>query len=275
MTNQTFAILALKNLILKATFQNKHKVQSNAFIRNRKLTLPTVIGMLLRMVKKSIQINCNWLGDLMETEPASKQAFSQARQKISPECFQELYENGLAVNYTLSPKKGLWKEFRLIGCDGSTLRLPDSADLDKAFGRWPTQESQNTSLPMARISEFTDMTTKLILSGRIAPCMTSEEELAQEQLTEVVEKMRRFGQSKLLFVYDRGYPSKAFIEQHLTLNVDFIFRVPKNFNKAIKKVYEQKTAEKSSSRRKLAITKSNTVYFILWRRRIAFNHTER
>jgi hypothetical protein len=73
--------------------------------------------------------------------------------------------------------------------------------------------------------------------------MTSEEELAQEQLTEVVEKMRRFGQSKLLFVYDRGYPSKAFIEQHLTLNVDFIFRVPKNFNKAIKKVYEQKTAE--------------------------------
>ncbi len=96
---------------------------------------------------------------------------------------------------------------------------------------------------MARISEFTDMTSKLVLSGRIAPCRTSEDALAKEQLIEVVKKMRRYGQSKLLFVYDRGYPSESFINQHLKLNVDFVFRVPRNFNKAIKEVYESKESE--------------------------------
>ena len=54
---------------------------------------------------------------------------------------------------------------------------------------------------------FTDIATKLTLSGKIAPCRISEEELAKEQLTEVVQKMRSLGQKKLLFVYDRGYPS--------------------------------------------------------------------
>jgi hypothetical protein len=30
----------------------------------------------------------------------------------------------------------------------------------------------------------------------------------------------------MLFVYDRGYPSDEFIQQHLDLGVDFLFRLP-------------------------------------------------
>lgn len=243
MINQRFAILSLATLILENLFQERHKLKPSAFVRTRKLTFVAVVGMLLRMIKGSLQINCNWLGDLIETEPASKQAFSQARQKISPACFQEMHEDGLKVNYSRSPTKGLWKGFRLIGCDGSTLRLPESIDLEEAFGRWRVAEGQNESPPMARISEFTDMTTKLVLSGRIAPCAISEEKLAREQLNEVVEKMGKLGQTKLLFVYDRGYPSEEFINQHLKLNVDFIFRVPKNFNGAITRIYNEKEPE--------------------------------
>lgn len=206
------------------------------------MSFQTIVGMLLRMVKNSLQISCNWLADLIGCEPSSKQAFSQARQKLSPECFQEFHEDGIRVNYTNCPDKGLWKGFRLIACDGSTLRLPESKDLERNFGRCSGQ-GQKASPPMARISEFTDMTSKLVLSGRIAPYIISEEVLAKEQLVEVVEKMRRYGQSKILFVYDRGYPSEDFINQHLELGVDFIFRVPKNFNKNIKKIHTSKEPE--------------------------------
>lgn len=243
MTIQCSAIMITNDRIQDQIFQNRHKLYPQAFIRDRKLSFCVVVGMLLRMAKQSLQITCNWLGDLLDVEPASKQAFSQARQKISAECFMELMDSGLETNYKLARHKGLWRGFRLIACDGSTLRLPESEELVETFGRWPTQSGQTESPPIARISEFSDMTNKLVLSGRIAPCMVSEEELAKEQLYEVVAKMRQFGQRKLLFVYDRGYPSEEFINQHLDLGVDFIFRLPKNFNGAIKQIYESGDSE--------------------------------
>ena len=181
MKKQKSAIFSIFSLCYSFDFQSKHK-KERSFTRNRTLTFPVVTGMVLRMVKTSIQIACNWLGDHMETQPVSKQAFSQARQKIHSTAFQLMHADGIRVNYTLGPKDGLWKGYRLIGCDGSTVRLPESKELAKAFGRWKTSEDKSPSAPIARISEYTDMTTKLVLSGRIAPCDTSEETLAIEQL---------------------------------------------------------------------------------------------
>lgn len=243
MTTHHQAMLRLTSLLNAPSFQQDHKLKPSAFTRNRKLTFPVVAGMILRMIKQSLQITCNWFGNLIGLEPASKQAFSLARQQISPECFQALHADGLEANYTLNPQKGLWSDFRIVAADGSTLRLPESEELAREFGRWPTREGVNISPPIARISEFTDISTKLVLSGRIASCSTSEDELAREQLTEVVQKMRKLGQKKLLFVYDRGYPSEEFINQHVELGVDFIFRVPKNFNKAVSEVYRGKERE--------------------------------
>lgn len=243
MTTHHQAMLRLTILLNTPSFQKKNKLKPSAFTRNRKLTFPVVAGIILRMIKQSLQITCNWFGNLMGSEPASKQAFSLARQQISPECFQALHADGLELNYTLNSQKGLWRNFRIIAADGSTIRLPESEDLANEFGRWPTREGVNISPPIARISEFTDIATKLVLSGRIAPCNTSEDELAKYQLTEVVEKMRSLGQKKLLFVYDRGYRSEAFINQHIELGVDFVFRVPRNFNKAISEIYRGKELE--------------------------------
>lgn len=186
--------------------------------------------MLLRMIKSSLQIECNFFGGLMEAEAVSKQAFSKARGKIKPGAFQAILEDGIRVFYTNVPERGLWRNFRLIACDGSTLRLPDSKELASEFGRYP---GQGKGFPvMARVSEYMDMTTKMVLNGRIEAYNNSENKLAEEQLEEVVIKMRELGQSKLLFVYDRGYRSERFFDQHIRLKVDFLFRLPRNFNRA-------------------------------------------
>ncbi len=71
-------------------------------------------------------------------------------------------------------------------------------------------------------------TASMICSARLASWNIGEQTLAEEQLIEVVTKMQRLGQSKQLFVYDRGYPSKKFIAQHYDLVVDFLFRLQKN-----------------------------------------------
>ncbi len=44
-----------------------------------------------------------------------------------------------------------------------------------------------------------------------------EQTIAQEQLIEVVNSMRALNHENLLFIYDRGYPSIAFMRQHQEL----------------------------------------------------------
>ncbi len=46
-------------------------------------------------------ITCNWLGDSMETEPVSKQAFSKARNRLSYTAFEAIHANGIRVNYSM------------------------------------------------------------------------------------------------------------------------------------------------------------------------------
>lgn len=236
MNTQYKAIAALLALINDEAFQAKYKKAVTDFLRNRKFGFAIVVGMLLRMVKNSTQIDCNLTGDLMKIEPGSKQAFSQARNKIQPEAFQEMHENGITTHYKADPKGGLWRGYRLIACDGSTLRLPKSDELEASFGLYPGQEEKIKYPVMARISEFTDMATKLVLSGCIGSYKTSEDEMAALQLPEVVKKMRGLGQDSLIFVYDRGYPSEQFIDQHIELNVGFLFRLPKDFNLAVAEI---------------------------------------
>jgi hypothetical protein len=83
------------------------------------------------------------------------------------------------------------------------------------------------------VSLFVDLCTSVILSGRLASWDVGEQRLAEEQLPEVTHRLRELGQKNLLYVYDRGYPSLKFIEQHHGLNVDFIFRLQKGTYKEI------------------------------------------
>jgi len=164
-------------------------------------------------------------------DPASKQAFSQARSNLSYSCFQELNDLALQAFYQ-EDKSGIWKGRRIIAADGSTLRLPESPDTVAHFGRYNCGKNvQADACPvMGRISEFTDVMSGLIVSAALLPLNIGEESMAEGQLRIVTEKMRSWCEEKLLFVYDRGYPSKQFVLSHLSLNIDFVFRVPSRFN---------------------------------------------
>jgi hypothetical protein len=80
----------IQNLIEDDLFVTQHRKHSQAFTRQRKLPFATVIGTILRLAKKSLQIECNLLGDRTMSEPASKQAFSKARHNISYTGFKAL-----------------------------------------------------------------------------------------------------------------------------------------------------------------------------------------
>jgi hypothetical protein len=63
-------------------FIEAYRKSPHSFTRNRKLSFGIVVGTTLRLARKSLQIECNLMGDRMNTEPVSKQAFSKARYNI-------------------------------------------------------------------------------------------------------------------------------------------------------------------------------------------------
>lgn len=231
----------LRQKIHQETFIREHCCRPGAFSRKRKLTFGTIVATLIHLVKRSLQIVCNLLGDLMQQDtPPSKQAFSQARKKISHTGFQALHEEGVCIFYS-DNKEGLWRTHRVFGMDGSLCRLPDSEDIESYFERWERGGGNRPGKQpvMGRISEVVELTSRVVVSGRLVPWRQSEQVLAVEQLNEVVAKMRNCDQPNMLFVYDRGYPSKALIAEHMKLKVEFLLRLPRKFNLAIDRVVEQ------------------------------------
>jgi hypothetical protein len=113
-------------------------------------------------------------------------------------------------------KAGVWKGYRVFAADGSNLQLPESPDTLAHFGHWDRgrENRSDACLVMGRISEFTDVVSGLTVAGALLPCRIGEQTMAEAQLRLNVEKMKSFGQEKLLFIYDRGYPSKAFFLLH-------------------------------------------------------------
>ena len=68
----------IQSIITTPEFISKHRNCPKAFTRNRKLPFGTVVSTILQLAKRSLQIECNILGEREMSEPASKQAFSKA-----------------------------------------------------------------------------------------------------------------------------------------------------------------------------------------------------
>lgn len=214
----------LRRKIYSNIFQNFHKIGQNSFTRERKLTFPMVFSVILKLVSKSLGIEC----ELLELNPSniapSKQAFSKARYKIAHTGFKELLNLSLETHYKDSTK-GLWRGYRVIAADGSSIRLPNSEEVLSEFGRFKCNGTGGKQPILGRISLFVDLCNSMIINARLSRWDIGEQTLAHEQLTEVTNCLHSLGQRKLLYVYDRGYTSLKFMNQHVKLGVDFVFRL--------------------------------------------------
>jgi hypothetical protein len=155
----------------------------------------------------------------------TKSAFVQSRQKINPKVFdylssviiEEFYtDNDLSIN--------LWKGFRLLAVDGSSLVLPQTKKLLKFYGS--ARNQTKTGVTKARVSVLYDVLNNYVLDGQLSPLKVGEIPLAKKHLSATKEND--------LIIYDRGYPSFDLAYKHLKLNIDFLFRVKVDFSNVVK-----------------------------------------
>ena len=149
-------------------------------------------------------------------------AYTQARAKLSHTAFIELNQEVLLPGF-YAPAAGCflkkWHGLRLLGLDGSDLRLPDQPGIAKRFGSLTVpvgDGSSEASYTLARLCVLYDLLNEMGLDAQVESQATGEVEMAERQLALVGENDA--------VVFDRGFAGFAFLAKIRQRGAHFIGR---------------------------------------------------
>jgi hypothetical protein len=183
---------------------------------------------MMNFLRKSLFLEIENFTSLFKTgsnSKFSKSAFVQARKKVKPEVFDKLSQVLLNEFYTNNDAAiKLWNGFRLLAVDGSRITLPITDELKTIYGK--TKNQTDTVIVQARCSVIYDVLNNYVLDGALGALKRGERDLALTHLG--------YCKSNDLIVYDRGYPSYDFIDQHLKRGLDYLMRVKISFSNLIR-----------------------------------------
>lgn len=212
--NPLQVIKRVKGLLEDGEFKCRHRSNQKAFSRQRKLWFPLVILLVLQKSMKSLQLVLN---EFFSKVPGfqgvvSASAFTQARRSLRYTAFVELNQKAIVEVVYANPHYRRWKGFRLLGVDGSKIRLPDTAALRQHFGTIsmsnPCADLQG-EYPAALASVCYDLLNHVALHSCLAEARAYEVNLAIQHLGATQEQD--------LLLMDRNYPSYrllATLNQH-------------------------------------------------------------
>lgn len=207
---------------------NEFKVRSRKsnrfFTRNRKMTFQEVITFVPMSLKNSTNTALRRFFKAIGSKSIMKQqSFSEARAKIKPEAFIELFQ--LTVPPLMERCRETWNGYRAFAIDGSKIALPTDDVLAKDFGVL----GKNGTAPTAQGSILYDVLNDIIVDAAIEPLPYDERTLANWHINRLVIDVLPDDSNKLL-LFDRGYPSFDLIEKLENDELYYVMRVKRKFN---------------------------------------------
>jgi hypothetical protein len=200
------------------------KIGAGSFTRNRSLNFPTIIALIVNLIRKTIQVELNIFMDRIDKKGVTKQALSKARKKLSPQAFQ-LLNDELVKEYYLDNEIKLFHGFRVLISDGSTVQLPETDEIRKTYG-WASNQS-NRETPVGRISILFDPFNDIIIHSLLAPYKIGETELFDGHLSHL-DQITTNPKLNDLIILDRGYQSTELMLELKEKNKNFIIRAGGN-----------------------------------------------
>jgi Transposase DDE domain len=215
----------LRQRIIDPGLCARHRQREVDFTRERRLTFPVLMLLLLQKSLKSLQSRLHeWLWHLageQKTQNLSAGALTHARAKLRASAFVELNQQVLVpIVYGVEHQDLVqrWRGHRVLGTDSSVLRLPNSAAVGELFGWEGCSKDRDPQerYPFGRASVIYDLLNEVALDARLAPSRVGEEELAGEQLGCL--------QANDLMITDRGYTSYCWLAAVLARGAHFLSR---------------------------------------------------
>lgn len=215
------------------------RTSKNDFTRDRKLSFGQLSIFMFSLLTKTLQIEITDFLNKIRSGVTSytSSAFTQSRKKIKPELFSYMMGELSKEFYSDNDERvKLWKGFRLLAVDGSTLELPNVASLSLVFGRYKNQYGLGKVL--ARCSVLYDLENEMVLDGVLSNPKTGERALAKSHI-----KVLKESNFKELILFDRGYSSFDLVYSLVESNIAFVMRVKELFNTEVKQFHDSKTTE--------------------------------
>ncbi|MEA3643366.1 MAG: IS4 family transposase [Lamprobacter sp.] len=207
----------LRQALFSPAWIERFRLNEKAFTRTRDLPFHRLVTWLLNLRKGSTEQELEGFFATLEEQPEASAtptptAVCKARKRLSAKVFAALNRQAIET-FRAGCATPLWHGFRLRAVDGTTLRLPNTPALERAFGAQP-------SGPMlARASMLYDLGHELVADFQLAAYCVSERELAIAHL--------EAAHPEDLLLYDRGYPAFWLMVMHLQRGVEFCMRLPR------------------------------------------------
>jgi hypothetical protein len=216
-------------LIDDIIFMCEARMKQTYFTRigNNKMNFKSIVVFILNFVKKSLQLELDdfFNGINRTNSHVTKQAFSEARQKISPIAFMKMSDEIIKWFYKDTEYKR-YKGYRLLSVDGTVLELNNTEKLRAEFGYI---ENQTIKIARARAEGLYDLENDMILTSVIDKYTSSE----RTQAKDLINKLEEIGFSNDLILFDRGYPSRDFVSFLENKKIYYLMRVSSSFLKEV------------------------------------------
>ncbi len=203
------------------TFKRLHSKTKEAFTRNRTLTFPITLLIVMRNSVKSLQNAANEAMLALGEIPVTASAYCQARYKLKHTAFMALNKSAVQkAMYEGGEYQKFWG-FRLLAIDGSKIRLPDKKVISDEFGamRWKKKGKDvevEGEIPTATASVLYDVLNSVAIDAILTKAKAYEVDLAIKHLAHTT--------SEDLLIEDRGYASYEMLAQAKHHNRQIVIR---------------------------------------------------
>ena len=234
------------------------RTEKNVFIRNRKMNLSKMIMFILSKRGLTLDMEIENFKKLMSNEMSdiTESAICQQRKNLNPEVFREMMRTYIEDTYDEGHDYDTYKGYLVCAIDGMKMELPNVPELQEEYGNTSGRADQRPCV-RALTSSIYDVVNNMVIDSQIAPLKTSEKELAQINIANMVDIIGdRVELSKIIIIFDRGYPSTEMVGLLDELGVKYLFRLSSNTFK--ENVKQMKTRDEET---KIKVTKSrlNTI----------------
>lgn len=220
--------------LLPAFCQTVGKLKKEHFTRSRKLPLSRLIVTLLHLtasgshhegvdIKLSGFFNLSRRGGLWpEAQTPHRSALTKARSKVSWETFAELLRKAVDLAYQAFPQRDeyTWRGLSVFAFDGSKYTLPATAELRKTFDPDSGLDKPGKGhYPQALVNTVYDVFRRMAVGRTACPIPGGNE---REQALRLLDLLPLV----CVCLFDRGYPSYAFILALMQQPRYFLMRCP-------------------------------------------------
>ena len=201
----------------------------NTFVRNRKIIFTDLLLITLNnkakttsMEIRDYEINLKGNDKVNYTD----EAYLKQRRHLNPIVFKEANRVFTNALYNESNDAKKYKNYIILGIDGSKYEVPNTTQNKEYFGIQKTQHERQPA--RANVSTIYDLLNNFYLDLQIDKYISSEKDLAKRNIEETLKVLKN---KEILLIMDRNYISLEFL---LWLNercIKYIFRLGKNVYK--------------------------------------------